>query len=381
MNLAYLNELDKRVEAKLLRRVVSKCGTMVLYNYTDKCVYDKMWDRYTLNNRGNVYCSKTGKLLAKSFPKFFNFGEHCAEKQEEILLSNSYTVHEKLDGSLGIVFSYKGQLVVNTRGSFESDQAAMAREILNINNQANSLNDFLSRTASSFCNGVTLLFEIIHPQNRIVCDYGDEKKMVLLGGYHTGSKEVVHDSILNGIALAFNFQRPNTYKFNSLKEVFQKIQKMPWTEEGYVVQLENGERVKFKSVEYLRVSSILSNLTPLTLWRNMENGLVKKDFLMTLPEEFRSEVDKLSKYLENLYCDTESEIFDQYGKYRVKVENSLIKEGKDVVENFKAAFGKLIQKEKPKHWKAFFPILLDRSIDEYVMKYIRPKGNETEGDL
>jgi RNA ligase len=44
--------------------------------------------------------------------------------------TENFEVYEKMDGSLGIVFWYRGQWVVATRGSFTSDQANKAREIL-----------------------------------------------------------------------------------------------------------------------------------------------------------------------------------------------------------------------------------------------------------
>jgi len=66
-------QLDKLTEEGYLRKVISPCGKLCLYNYTDKTTYEKKWNKHTLNARGTVYEIETGKVIARAFPKFFNF--------------------------------------------------------------------------------------------------------------------------------------------------------------------------------------------------------------------------------------------------------------------------------------------------------------------
>ena len=50
--------------------------------------------------RGLLVCSRTGVVLARRFPKFFNIGELPETAPECIDLGMGFTLAEKLDGSL-----------------------------------------------------------------------------------------------------------------------------------------------------------------------------------------------------------------------------------------------------------------------------------------
>ena len=89
-----------------------------IYNYSRTCQYDGMWDDITLNCRGLVL-DLDGNVIAKPFPKFFNYEEHTPEE----IPNESFEVYEKMDGSLGIFFYYEGEWHMATRGSFTSEQA------------------------------------------------------------------------------------------------------------------------------------------------------------------------------------------------------------------------------------------------------------------
>ena len=83
-------ELDILSEKGLLRKVISSCEKLVLYNYTDQCTFERNWNEHTINSRGTVYEVSTGKLVARAFPKFFNFSELSENKQKEILNSKYF---------------------------------------------------------------------------------------------------------------------------------------------------------------------------------------------------------------------------------------------------------------------------------------------------
>ena len=155
-----LKDFEPYVEKGLIRKVISPCGRLVLFNYTDKCVFEKAWDRITLNARGTVYEISTGTIRGRAFKKFFNFTELPPGKQKAILngsgIYKTYQSFEKSDGSLGIIYFYDGEWRINTRGSFTSDQAIKGAEILKNCNLEN------------VPTGFTHLVEIIYPENKII---------------------------------------------------------------------------------------------------------------------------------------------------------------------------------------------------------------------
>lgn len=350
--------LDELAEEGYLRKVISPCGKLMLYNYTDKTTYEKKWNDHTLNARGTVYEIATGNVVARAFPKFFNFGELATSKSRNLLKEKNFTVCEKMDGSLGIVYNYEGEWRVNTRGSFTSDQAIKAKEMLSKYSTSN-LNPL-----------VAYLVEIIYPENRIIVDYGKEEKLALLAGFDTYSGREIS---LSDLDLTSPFPISNIYHdFKSIEEVIAEQSRLGKMEEGFVVRFENGERVKFKSAEYLKVARLISDLTPLNFWKAMKGGVVQQEIIEEIPEEFEDEVKRIKSGLEKEYARIGSEVDEDF-IYVVKSIGGLadLQEDRKKLGLFVKGNGSEL-----KHSQAMFPKLLNKGVDRYIMKVIKPVGNK-----
>lgn len=336
-----LSEFEKRVESGLIRKV--ETDKLVLYNYTDKCTYDRAWDEYTLAARGIIFEKETGKLIAKPFPKFFNLGE-MPETQLLNLPNEPYDVTQKMDGSLGIIYFYDDEWHVATRGSFTSEQAVKAQEML-----------LDSEYIDELVPGITYLVEIIYPGNKIVVNYGQEEKLVCLAVYN-GDSELERSTFPKGMEKAAAFAYP-------IEEMIALQKILPKDEEGFVVRFQSGLRVKIKGHEYLKIHKMISNMSPLSFWESMENGVVNKEYLSQLPEEFRNEFEPMVEQLEYSYKQTLEEIKWEADKLPMGAR----------------AIGMLIQAAGHglKHPGAMFPFILDKkeALNKYIMKYIRPDGN------
>ena len=118
-----LEKLNEYHEKGLVYKQIHPTLPLTIWNYSEKVQYENLWDEITLMCRGLV-TDNEGNISARAFKKFFNIeeGKHTPTEKFE--------VWEKMDGSLGIVFWYEGQWVVATRGSFTSDQAIKAKELL-----------------------------------------------------------------------------------------------------------------------------------------------------------------------------------------------------------------------------------------------------------
>ena len=237
---------------------------LFIYNYSRTTQYDGMWDDITLNCRGLVLDNE-GNVIAKPFPKFFNYEEH---KPEDI--PNEYfEVYEKMDGSLGIIFHYEGEWLIATRGSFTSEQAIKGKEML----------DKLNKSA--LIAGYTYLAEIIYPENRIVVDYGDEEKLVVLGAYNneTGKEVKVDEMVNEGWEVVMKYKTWGE-GYDLLKEEISK------DKEGYVIRFSGGMRMKIKGTEYVRLHRILTNFSTKDIWELLKNGEPLEPFLERVPDEF-----------------------------------------------------------------------------------------------
>lgn len=240
-----------------------------IYNYTDEATYSRTWDDVTRMCRGLIL-DDDGTVVARPFPKFFNYEEHVQFPELGAIPNEPFVAYDKMDGSLIIVVEYKGQRVVASRGSFESDQARWADEILD------------EMKAGIPRKGYTFLFELIHPENRIVVDYGSRRKLIHLGTTDTATGKDALPWCMCG------FDHPQVWKVEDTSE-------LPVREnaEGYVLRFESGFRVKVKFEDYVRLHKLIFGINHNVVFRAVRDGdydLLVKD----VPEEFREWMDDLA---------------------------------------------------------------------------------------
>jgi RNA ligase len=292
-----LEKLNKYYEDGLLYKQVHPTLPLTIWNYTEKVQYENLWDEVTLMCRGLVTNDK-GDIIARPFKKFFNIEEGKYTPTE------NFEVFEKMDGSLGIVFWYEGQWIVATRGSFTSDQAIKGTEILKKYNT-----DIMFRH-------MTFCFEIIYPENRIVLDYGGEEKLVMLGAFDRIGRDY---ELLDWGEWGFDVVK----KYDGIKDFKELKAMVKDNQEGFVVKFTNGDRVKVKGVEYLRLHKIMTNVTTTGVWEYLKNGEDVMEILKDVPDEF---YDKIKTYVRDLkysYFQISEDVgkkFDgmMYGKYNDK---------------------------------------------------------------
>jgi RNA ligase len=237
---------------------------LAIFNYSRECQYEGLWDDITLNCRGLVLDTE-GNVIAKPFPKFFNYEEH---KPEDIP-NETFEVYEKMDGSLGIFFYYGSEWHMATRGSFTSEQAIKGMEIAKKYNY------------DKICvPGYTYLFEIIYPENRIVVDYGKEERLVLLGVMNRRGEEFSYEEMVDeGWDIVMKYKTWGE-GYDLLKEEISK------DKEGYVIRFKSGFRMKIKGKEYVRLHKILTNFSTKDIWELLKNGEPFEPFLERVPDEF-----------------------------------------------------------------------------------------------
>jgi len=289
-----LEKLNKYYEDGLLYKQVHPSLPLTIWNYTEKVQYENLWDEVTLMCRGLV-TDDNGDIVATPFHKFFNIEEGKFTPTE------TFEVYEKMDGSLGIVFWYQGQWVVATRGSFTSDQAIKAREILKKYNT-----DIMFRH-------LTFCFEIIYPENRIVLDYGTDEKLVLLGTFDKNGKEM-------DVNIWSQWGFDVVKKYDGIKDFKELKMMVKDDQEGFVVKFSNGDRIKIKGVEYLRLHKIMTNVTTTGIWEYLKNGEDVMELLKDVPDEFYKKIQNYVKDLRYSYFQISEDAgkkfdYKMYGKY------------------------------------------------------------------
>jgi len=271
-----------------------------LYCYSKECVYSKSWTEITKICRGLITSPDERRVVAFSFPKFFNYGEINAEFPNE-----PYKIYDKLDGSLIIAYWYSNKWNFATKGSFNSIQAIEA-EGLALSNK----NYFENMTP-----GYTYLFEYVGPRNKIVVKY-PENKLILLGIYDSSGIEIDIETS--------SLPKANLYSHSDLNKLLQDSKFWPHQEEGRVIKFESGYRLKIKGDDYKRIHAALNRLTPLHVWELMaENNEKAQEFKKLLPEEFWNDFDSIYAILNNYLNSAINITYKNYLLYKEYTDKDL----------------------------------------------------------
>jgi RNA ligase len=259
-----------------------------ILNYTPKTQFEHAWTRETELSRGLIYDTRDDAIVASPFSKFFNWGE-----REVIIPDEPFVAYEKLDGSLGISYvDADGLPSVATRGSFTSFQAKRGTQVLRTQ-YAHTLDKILA------LGKVTLCFEIILPEYRIVVDYAGREDLVLLAAFdaETGRELSLDEPRIAGLELPL----AKRYAPATLDEARALIESPVFDNaEGVVVRFAGGLRLKLKREEYLRLHRIVTGITPRRIWEMLKEGNppIERLFAGT-PAPFqawaRAEVDKIER--------------------------------------------------------------------------------------
>lgn len=307
---------------------------LYIYNYTQKTQFSKQWDDVTMACRGLILDGQ-GNIIAQPFGKFFNLEEYLGQGHQ--LPAGSFEVFDKLDGSLGILYWDNGKPRIATRGSFTSDQAIKATQML-----------WDKYGHVNFLPQYTYLFEIIYPSNRIVVDYKGEEKLVLLAIIETETGgEVGHEMFaLHGM--------PYVTKYHGINRVTDIQNLMRDNSEGVVIRYFNGLRLKVKWDEYVRLHRLVTGVNAKTIWELLKNKQDFKDLMERVPEEFYDWVKKTKEDLEQQFKDVE---FNAKNQHRTDFENR-----KDAAFYFKTCTYPQIQ----------FALYDKKPYDQIIWKMLRP---------
>ena len=251
-----------------------KHPTLPLYivNYTHQCQFDGPWDDVTMHCRGLIY-DDARHVIARPFRKFWNLNDsRWPETQEANLPSELPESTKKYDGSLGILWRYRGEWGIATRGSFRSNQSRWGTQ-------------WAKRLDLEACPlTYTPLFEIIYPENRIVVNY-DFQGLVLLTMVGIEGSDEPSRSMVESKALLAGCRAVKRFD----KTLAECVADNSKNEEGYVLRWPStGLRIKVKLPEYVRLHKLITGISPKTIWEMLKTGEDCGDLLRDVPKEFEN---------------------------------------------------------------------------------------------
>lgn len=326
---------------------------LVLFNYTNAAQFANRWNFFEQVSRGLILHATTGTVVARGFDKFFNWGSGEGWQTFDQKQGRIERITEKADGSLGIAYfdAMDGLWHVATRGSFVSEQARWATEFLR-----NHLDPTALKYLTSFYRvgtPITLLFEIIYPENRIIVDYGDLRTLTLLAVRYNSGGFMTYDAagfIAEKISLPLIPSHTGT-----IDSLIEWCQTAGIEQEGFVVEFVDGSRAKFKSVRYLQVARLLSGISKSRVVQSLrDNGY--HDLIELVPDEFMAQIQEWHR-----------EATEAFDTIRVEVERAYLQRPTDCARGTFARWAVGLYPDI-KHY--LFALLDGKPIDDMIWKQV-----------
>ena len=249
-----LTLLDRDLHDKYITARAHPLLPLVIYNYTAKAQYNRHWNEATRKCRGLIVCQKTNEVVGRPFEKFFEISDPlCPGIPKDSAEFLSPHVSEKVDGSLIVLVNYNGMLVCSSRGSFVSDQAILAENLI-LDHYRKHGGD---NPADLIAKNETLLAEIVYPENQIVVNYGNQEYLAFLAlvKNETGVEDNTRLTTI-AAALGQRIVRRRDVVEGVERDMAVCMAECPGNQEGFVVEWPRKDgptlRIKYKTEWYKR---------------------------------------------------------------------------------------------------------------------------------
>lgn len=221
--------------------------TIGCYMFMDSRTFDSA---EALECRG-IGFDDEGRVVSRPLHKFFNLGEKEWLSPERVASrTDLVAVFEKLDGSMLATAWVDGSLRWRSKKSFTSDVVRLTQEMMSQPEHA-QVQAFAQEVAR---NGLTAVFEMMHPQARIVVPVDKPSIRLLHVRDNESGQYVLLDAGHPVHALVRRYKVPLAprLEMSGLDEVLARLSDMR-EQEGYVLQFASGDMVKLKCPWYLRL--------------------------------------------------------------------------------------------------------------------------------
>lgn len=223
-------DVEDLIEKGLVRKKTYDNGLSVL-KYHNKVFYNNLWntDKRLLDCRGTVI-DQNNEIVSMPFTKVFNLYENGTTIDRDLKV----VAARKVNGFMAAATMHKGNLLVSTTGTLDSDYAKLALEHIG---------------DKELRHDHTYLFEICDKNDPHIVDEQEGAYLIGCRANYIGSRLFKEDE-LDFLAKKYSFKRPEHFEC-LFSELMKKVKEC--RHEGFMVRdAKTGETLcKIKSPYYL----------------------------------------------------------------------------------------------------------------------------------
>lgn len=180
---AIINELSLMEQLRISKdiREVDLGNDISSFNFTRRTFSNKKWNSLTCKARGLFMNTKTEKVVARGYEKFFNINERRETDLEHLLVKfkDKITCYKKENGFLGILSFVNGSLFFTSKSSNQGEFAEYFKNLFEKSDiDKTKLTTYLEN------HDVSLVFEVIDIENDPHIIKYNKSKIVLLDIIH-----------------------------------------------------------------------------------------------------------------------------------------------------------------------------------------------------
>lgn len=229
------------------------------FNFTPKAFFEQHWDDMIIKARGLFVDTTNGKIVARSYDKFFNIEERPETELRNLKNTMKFPViaYKKENGFLGLISYDKDtdDLLFTTKSSLDNDYVEYFKDIFYSKVDHKGIEKIKTYAKEA---DVTFVFEVIDIINDPHIIKYEESTIVLLDIIHNvidtfyPLKYEVMASIAYSIGIKPKAKIITLYNWEDFISFYRKVVDDYKNQiEGYVFVDENNFMIKFKAPYYL----------------------------------------------------------------------------------------------------------------------------------
>lgn len=325
----YTDEIVKKLHESGYVKEKELNDGIVSFNFTREAFYKDHWDDISVLARGLFVDSETGKIVARSYNKFFNawFEENDSNTEHEYGDCSIYALKDKIkfpvslykkeNGYLGIVsWDYKNDtFFIASKSTNLGDYALHFKEMFMkwYNKQNAEIRENIKKVVQD---NQSMIFEVIDEEfDPHIIHNTDTKQFVLLDIVKNDFSETYwdYDSLRNFAiknTLLYKAKIIDIDSFEHLEYFLGMYKDFSLNEEpngcfeGFVIQDADGFRFKFKTAYYCFWKSLRNKLEAYKKGNNVNFSLEEKELLSKLDGKDKC-CEKNVLQLQKLYYNKE----------------------------------------------------------------------------